>query len=253
VLLQHDKKQAILNMSKLAALPLYRQVIREVTSAVDAGEWGTDESLPSENDLAHRFGVSQGTVRKALDVLVTEGVLYRRQGVGTFVSDASDFLAQAQLVPLSGYGGEKLKIEMLGCVRIHAGEQLAEILGLRRGAALWQVRRLLRVAGAVIGLEEMLLPEANFPHLEMRRIRELRGNLRELCWRDFGMRLKDGEVRYRAVAATSSEARLLQVELHEPLLQLVRLARDFDGKPQVWSVAWFRTEQLAFQAPPEHT
>jgi GntR family transcriptional regulator len=244
-------KSNLSSMSKLAAIPLYRQVIREVTTAVDAGEWGVDESLPSENDLAQRFGVSQGTVRKALDVLVLEGVLYRRQGVGTFVSDASDFLAQAMFVPLSGYGGEKPKIEMLGCVRIHAGEQLAEILGLRRGAALWQVRRLLRVAGAVIGLEEMFLPEANFPNLEMRRIRELRGNLRELCWRDFGMRLKDGEVRYRAIPAASAEARLLHVEVHEPLLQLVRLARDFDGKAQVWSVAWFRSEQLAFQAPPE--
>ncbi|AZN35617.1 GntR family transcriptional regulator [Iodobacter ciconiae] len=244
-------KSKLFSMSKLAAVPLYRQVIREVTTAVDAGEWNADESLPSENDLAHRFGVSQGTVRKALDVLVLEGVLYRRQGVGTFVSDASDFLARAMFMPLSGYGGEKPKIEMLGCVRIHAGEQLADILGLRRGAALWQVRRLLWVAGAVIGLEEMFLPEANFPDLEMRRIRELRGNLRELCWRDFGMRLKDGEVRYRAVPAASTEARLLQVEVHEPLLQLVRLARDFDGKPQVWSVAWFRSEQLAFQAPPE--
>ncbi|MGL6295994.1 MAG: GntR family transcriptional regulator, partial [Plesiomonas sp.] len=89
-------------MSKLAAVPLYRQVIRAVTTAVDAGEWNTDESLPSENDLAQRFGVSQGTVRKALDALVLEGVLYRRQGVGTFVSDASDFLARAQFVPLSG-------------------------------------------------------------------------------------------------------------------------------------------------------
>lgn len=236
-------------MSKLAAQPLYRQVLREVMVAIEAGEWDEDESLPSETDLGKRFGVSQGTVRKALDVLVTDGVLYRRQGVGTFVAGTSDFLLRGQFLSLAGRDGVKPSVDLLGCVRIHAGEQLAEILGLRRGAALWQVRRLLRVEGQVIGLEEMLLPEANFPSLEIRRIRELKGNLRELCWRDFGVRLKDGEVRYRAVLAGQAEARLLMMDVNEPLLQLVRLARDFDGKPQVWSVAWLRTEQLAFEPP----
>lgn len=233
-------------MKKLAAQPLYKQVIREVMSAVEAGEWQEDESLPSEVELGQRFGVSQGTVRKALDQLVAEGVLYRRQGVGTFVAGMSDFLMRGRFALLSDPRGESPKIELLGCVRIHAGEQLAEILGLRRGAALWQVRRLLRVAGQVIGLEELLLPEANFPQLEMRRIRELKGNLRELCWRDFGGRLLDGQTRYRAVSAGSAEARLLQVDVNEPLLQLVRLATDYAGKPQVWSVAWLKTEELAF-------
>ncbi|WP_034619889.1 GntR family transcriptional regulator [Chitinibacter tainanensis] len=233
-------------MKKLAAQPLYKQVIREVMSAVEAGEWQEDESLPSEVELGQRFGVSQGTVRKALDQLVVEGVLYRRQGVGTFVAGMSDFLMRGRFALLSDPRGESPKIELLGCVRIHAGEQLAEILGLRRGAALWQVRRLLRVAGQVIGLEELLLPEANFPQLEMRRIRELKGNLRELCWRDFGVRLLDGQTRYRAVSAGSAEARLLQVDVNEPLLQLVRLATDYAGKPQVWSVAWLKTEELAF-------
>ncbi|MBM5570624.1 MULTISPECIES: GntR family transcriptional regulator [Deefgea] len=234
-------------MKKLAAQPLYKQVIREVMAAVEAGEWHDEESLPSEIELGVRFGVSQGTVRKALDALVSEGILYRRQGVGTFVAGMNDFLARGQFLLLSGDDGLVPRIELLGCVRIHAGEQLADILGLRRGATLWQVRRLLRIAGSVVGLEEMLLPEAGFPNLDIRRIRELKGNLRELCWRDFGIRLRDGEVRYRAVAASQSEARLLAVELNEPLLQLVRLARDFEGKPQVWSVAWLKTDTLAFE------
>jgi len=234
-------------MKKLAAQPLYKQVIREVMAAVEAGEWHDEESLPSEIELGVRFGVSQGTVRKALDALVSEGILYRRQGVGTFVAGMNDFLARGQFLSLSGDDGLVPRIELLGCVRIHAGEQLADILGLRRGATLWQVRRLLRIAGSVVGLEEMLLPEAGFPNLDIRRIRELKGNLRELCWRDFGVRLRDGEVRYRAVAASQSEARLLAVELNEPLLQLVRLARDFEGKPQVWSVAWLKTDTLAFE------
>ncbi|WP_035056951.1 GntR family transcriptional regulator [Andreprevotia chitinilytica] len=234
-------------MAKLSHQPLYRQVVREVLSRIEAAEWRDDEPLPSETELGKNFGVSQGTVRKALDELVVEGVLYRRQGVGTFVAGTSDFLARSRFTPLTGVGGEAPKFELLGCVRINAGEQLAEVLGQRRGAVLWQVRKLIRVAGAAVGLEEILLPERSFPDLDMRRVRELKGNVPELCWRDYGVRLKDGEVRYRAVPAAQAEARLLQVEVGEPLLQLVRLSRDFDGRPQVWSVAWLKTERDAFE------
>ncbi|UXY13798.1 GntR family transcriptional regulator [Chitiniphilus purpureus] len=236
-------------MAKLSQLPLYRQVMREVLAQIQAGTWREDETLPSEFDLGARFGVSQGTVRKALDALVAEGVLMRRQGVGTFVTGVSDYLAEASFSALNGEGAMRPSFELLGCVKIHAGETLAEMLGLRRGAALWQVRRLIRLQSRLVGLEEMLLPEAQFPGLDVRRIRELKCNLRALCWLDFGIRLKDGDLRLRAVRANATEARLLQSDLNEPLLQLVRLARDFDGRPQMWSVAWIRTEQVAFEPP----
>ncbi len=121
--------------------------------------------------------------------------------------------------------------------------------GMRRGAAMWQVRRLLRVQGDVIGVEESLLPEAVFPDLDVRRLREARGNLRTVCWLDYGVRLKTTEARFRAVPAGQVEARQLQIDVNEPVLQLTRLARDFEAKPQVWSVAWFRSEQYAMQAP----
>lgn len=236
-------------MKKLSALSLYQQVQREVLTDIEAGKWQSDEALPSEQELAQRFGVSQGTVRKALDVLVAAGVLYRRQGVGTFVQAAGDDLGELRFTPPNGFGNETPKVELLSCTRIHAGEQLADILGLRRGAPLWQVRRLLRVQGEVIGVEESLLPESVFPGLDIRRLREARGNLRSVCWLDYGIRLKTSDARFRAVPAGQAEARSLQVEVNEPLLQLVRLARDFEARPQVWSVAWFRSEQYAMQAP----
>jgi len=236
-------------MGKLAAVPLYRQVANEVMEAVESGEWGEHESLPSEFELARRLGVSQGTVRKALDLLVAEGVLYRRQGVGTFVGATSDYLRRCRYLSLAGGDAGAISVELLGCVRIHAGEQLAEMLGLRRGDALWQVRRLLRIDGEVVGLEETLLPEAFFPELDPRRLREMKDGLRELCWRDFGVRLIDGVERFRAVAASASEARILQLEVNEPLLQVMRLAHDFEGAPMLWSALWLKTEKFSFESP----
>ncbi|MDR3413662.1 MAG: GntR family transcriptional regulator [Formivibrio sp.] len=234
-------------MAKLAAQPLYQQVRKEVLVAIKGGEWQADDSLPSENDLARRFGVSQGTVRKALDALVTEDVLYRRQGVGTFVAGVRDDVLCARFVPLAESGGSNATVEFISCVRIHAGEVFADMLGLRRGATLWQVRRMLRVGGDAVGVEEMLLPESFSPEMETRRIRELKGNLRELIWRSHGARLVDDPVRYRAVPAAITEARLLHVELNEPLLQISRLSRDYEGQPQLWSVAWLKTDRLSYE------
>lgn len=144
-----------LQNAKPAAQPLYQQVRKEVLAAIKGGEWLADESLPSETDLARRFGVSQGTVRKALDALVVEDVLYRRQGVGTFVAGVRDDVLCARFVPLAESGGVVAVVEFISCVRIHAGEVFADMLGLRRGATLWQVRRMLRVGGDAVGVEEM--------------------------------------------------------------------------------------------------
>ncbi|MBB5190256.1 GntR family transcriptional regulator [Silvimonas terrae] len=235
-------------MKKLIAQSLYQQVMREVLNDIETGMWQGDEALPSEQELAQRFGVSQGTVRKALDVLVASGVLYRRQGVGTFVTDAGDDLGGMRFSALNEHATRAPKVEVLSCVKIHAGEYLAEVLNLRRSAPLWQVRRLVRIEGEVIGVDESLLSETTFPALDMRRLRELGGNIRALCWRDYRVRLKGCDIRYRAMPAAQTEARLLQIEVNEPVLQVIRLSKDFEDVPQVWSAAWFCSEKYALQS-----
>src|SRR5204862_8254338 len=66
--------------------PLYQQIKALMTQRLQAGEWRPGEAIPSELELAARFKVSQGTVRKAIDELAAENLLVRRQGKGTFVA-----------------------------------------------------------------------------------------------------------------------------------------------------------------------
>src|SRR5690606_15791580 len=66
--------------------PLYQQIKALMTRSLQAGEWRPGEAIPSEMDLAARFKVSQGTVRKAIDELAADNLLVRRQGKGTFVA-----------------------------------------------------------------------------------------------------------------------------------------------------------------------
>src|ERR687889_621769 len=70
--------------------PLYQQIKGLILQSLQAGEWKPGESIPSEMDLAARFRVSQGTVRKAIDELAAENLVVRRQGKGTFVATHSE-------------------------------------------------------------------------------------------------------------------------------------------------------------------
>ena len=70
--------------------PLYRQIRGLILRSLESGEWGPGELIPSESELAERFGVSQGTVRKAIDEMAAENLLIRRQGKGTFVATHAD-------------------------------------------------------------------------------------------------------------------------------------------------------------------
>ena len=64
--------------------PLYRQIKSLLLQRLESGEWRPGEAIPSESELATRFNVSQGTVRKAIDEMAAENLLIRRQGQGHF-------------------------------------------------------------------------------------------------------------------------------------------------------------------------
>src|SRR5574339_1001217 len=88
--------------------PLYRQIKALLTGSLQAGEWKPGEAIPSEMELAARFRVSQGTVRKAIDELAAENLVVRRQGKGTFVATHAEQQVRyrfLRLVPDSGDEG----------------------------------------------------------------------------------------------------------------------------------------------------
>src|SRR6201999_3774661 len=77
--------QTVGRLDESSSLPLYQQLQRALRQAIESRILSPDDALPPERDLASDFAVSRITVRKAIDVLVSEGMLVRRQGSGTFV------------------------------------------------------------------------------------------------------------------------------------------------------------------------
>src|SRR5271168_4445206 len=110
--------------------PLYQQIKTLITQSLDQGEWKPGEVIPSEIELARRFKVSQGTVRKAIDALAAENLLVRRQGRGTFVATHHEARAQfrfLRLVPDEGEAHYPMS-RFLDCRRLRAPSEIARLL-----------------------------------------------------------------------------------------------------------------------------
>lgn len=223
--------------------PLYRQIKGLILQALDNGEWRPGESIPSEIELAQRFGVSQGTVRKAIDEMAAGNLLVRRQGKGTFVASHADpraFFRFLRLVPLAG-GIEPARSVPLECWRAKAGMEAARVLGLKLGDPIVIVRRLLIFADVPVVVDEIYLPGEIFNGLTLEVLKDSSDSLYSLFEEQFGVRMIRAEERLRAMAADRSSAELLKVVEGSPLLSVERISFTYGDRPVEWRRGLYST------------
>jgi GntR family transcriptional regulator len=220
--------------------PLYRQIAGLITRSLQASEWKPGEAIPSELDLAARYKVSQGTVRKAIDDLAASNLLVRRQGKGTFVATHAEETTQfrfLRLAPDSAPGAPKagerepLSRRFLDCRRQRAPAEVARAIGLHSGEAALQVRRLLYFRGQPVVLDDIWLPAALFKGLTSSRLSAYQGPMYGLFEAEFGVRMLRAEEQIRAVTADAAAAELLQVAPGAPLLCVERVSYTYDDRP----------------------
>jgi len=233
-------------MSSVTFSPLYRQIRDRLVHSLQAGEWRPGEAIPSEIDLAARYGVSQGTVRKAIDALSAENLLVRRQGRGTFVASHQETRAQIRFLRLRpDDGGEPRQpsSRFLECRRLRAPLEIARALEMKAGDTAVTIRRLLEFDTVPIVLEEIWLPGQIFRGLTAERLTAYSGPLYALLETEFGTRMIRASERLRAVAAGETEARALGVAVGEPLLLVDRVSSTYGDKPVEVRRGWYRTDR----------
>lgn len=216
--------------------PLYRQIKDFLIRSLEAGEWGPGDAIPSEGELATRFNVSQGTVRKAIDEMAAENLLVRRQGKGTFVATHSDprsFYRFLRLVPDDGLVAHAVSDPRL-CSIISATPEVAAVLRIPAGEKVVCVERLLHFNGEPVVLDQIYLVAELFEGLSLERLRGGERSLYSLFESDFGVRMIRAEEHLRAVAADAYSAGLLGVQAGDPLLLVERTAYTYGNKPVEW-------------------
>jgi GntR family transcriptional regulator len=213
--------------------PLYRQIKTLMTRSLQLGEWRPGDAIPSEIELAARFKVSQGTVRKAIDELATDNLLVRRQGKGTFVATHAEEKIQfrfLRLMPDEGEAGN-LTRRFIDCRRLRPPADVARALQLRANDSAVQVRRVLSFKAQPVVLDDIWLPGALFKGLTAERLSEYRGPLYGLFESEFGVRMIRAEEKIRAVAADAAAAEPLALAPGAPLLSVERLSMTYGDKP----------------------
>ena len=229
--------------------PLYQQIKALITQSLQAGEWKPGELIPSEVELAGRYKVSQGTVRKAIDELAAEHLVVRRQGKGTFVASHNESRAHfrfLKLVPDEGVphqpGHDYLEVK-----RIRAAAEVARLLDLKSGDAVVYIKRLMSFDGAPTILEELWLPGQLFKGLTAERLAEYKGPMYGLFESEFGTRMIRATEKIRAMAADAGAAALLNVAEGTPLLCVDRVAYTYGDKAVELRRGLYLTAQHHYQ------
>ena len=216
--------------------PLYQQIKVLILQSLQAGEWKPSTAIPSEIELAARFKVSQGTVRKAIDELAAENLLVRRQGKGTFVATHAERHVQyrfLKLIPDNGDPSDEGPAErrIIDCKRTRASVEVARALAMHPGDAALQVRRVLSFAAVPTILEDLWLPAAPFKGLTAERLRDYNGPMYALFETEFDVRMVRAEEKIRAVVPDAEQCELLEISPQTPLLSVERIAYTYNDVP----------------------
>jgi len=224
--------------------PLYRQIKDFLIRSLEAGEWGPGDAIPSEGELAARFNVSQGTVRKAIDEMASENLLVRRQGKGTFVAthdDPRSFYRFLRLVPDGGKATQAVS-DPFSCAVIQSTAEVAAALGLQVGDEVICVERVLRFANEPVVFDQIYLQRELFTDLTLERLKGRERSLYSLFEAEYGVRMIHAEEHLRAVSADARSAGLLGVAVGEPLLLVERTAYTYGNKPVEWRRGLYCTQ-----------
>jgi GntR family transcriptional regulator len=229
--------------------PLYQQIKSLITRSLQSGEWKPGEMIPSEVELAGRFKVSQGTVRKAIDELSAENLVVRRQGKGTFVATHHEARAQFRFLRLMPDAGEPHPADnrFLEVKRMRGPAEVARLLDIKAGDSVIFIKRVQAFEGAPTILEEIWLPGSLFKGLTAERLNEYKGPMYGLFETEFGTRMIRASEKIRATAADEAVAALLSVPVGTALLNVERVSYTYDDKPVEVRRGLYRTERHHYQ------
>ncbi|MDP2418062.1 MAG: GntR family transcriptional regulator [Hydrogenophaga sp.] len=227
--------------------PLYQQIKTLILRSLQAGEWKPGDMIPSEFDLAARFRVSQGTVRKAIDELATDNLLVRRQGKGTYVATHAEQHTQYRFLRLLPDTGDldsqgPAERRIIECRRLRASAEVARQLALRTGDPILQVKRVLAFADSPAILEDLWLPGGPFKGLTLETLSEDKGPMYALFETQFGVRMVRATEKIKAVSADADAAQLLGVSEGHPLLSVERVAYTYNDAPMELRRGLYRTD-----------
>ena len=223
--------------------PLYQQVKQLLITRLTDRVWEPGELLPSESQLAAEFGVSQGTVRKALDEMTSENLLRRLQGRGTFVTEHTDSRSVFHFLNLVDDSNQKQipLSEPISITKCMATNEESERLGLQANATVIRFKRVRYLSHKPVIVETITVPYSLTPGLE-KQFDKMPNTLYRHYEKAYGFSVTRATEWLSAVSADSHQAELLNVAEGAPLLSVCRIAYTYNDLPVELRVSVCLTE-----------
>jgi GntR family transcriptional regulator len=212
---------------------LYEQVRARIIEAISAGRWRPGDAIPTEAALARASDVSIGTVRKAVDALVAQQALVRRQGKGTYVAAHDGRRLMFHFFHIVPRDGEKAYpvARLVSFRRARAGADEAAALSIAQADKVIRIRNVLSIAGEPVIVDDITLPAELFRGLT-EKIFAARGNtIYHLYQSRYGINVLRTDERLRAIACPRDVSQALGVASGGPLLEIRRVALTFRDRP----------------------
>jgi GntR family transcriptional regulator len=231
----------------MPASTLYARIEEAIASEIAQGEYRPGDQLPTEDELLQRFQVSRITVRRAIQNLVSRGLLEIRRGLGTFVRSPR---IEAELTKLTGFvedmnaAGRKATARVVSQGIVAGSARVAERLQLAKGTKVMQIKRVRLAGGIPISFDETYLPLPLGKQI-------VRNDLRlhpifTLLEEEYGVPLVEADYELEAVIATEAVADALQVRVGSPIFQIERTSMTTGNQPVDYEVLSYRGDLVRF-------
>ncbi len=224
------------SLSSDARLPLYQRLRDQLAEQIANNRWRPGEAIPTEAALSAEYQLSTGTVRKAIDALVSEGILERQQGRGTFIRRAQFQSSLFRFFRFQTVSGERQVPEsrILSIEPVAAPSAVAQALGLPADALVIRIVRVRLLEVKPVLAEANLAAPPAVPGAAGDRSQSRRPLLYPIYEEVCGQVVASAEETLTAESVNDVHARLLQVPVNSPVIVIERLARDYAGSPLEW-------------------
>ena len=232
--------------------PLWDSIATSLRDEIAAGRFRTGDKLPTEAELAQRFGVNRHTVRKALGALAETGLVHARQGAGVFVAARPTEYRLGRRVRFhqnllaEGQAPDKT---MLSRLTRGADSREAEALGLPKSAPVHVYEGLSLADRVPIAIFRSVFPAERFPDIldDLEETRSVTAALARAGVADYTR----ASTRLTAKIATPTQARHLALAAGAPILRAVAVNIDSDGRPVEYGHTWFAGDRVSLDVAPD--
>ncbi len=234
-------------INKNSPLPLYYQLKESILTAIKNKEFEVGDRLPSERELAEYHNISRMTVKKAVDILVDNGYLNRKQGSGTFISDYQESYSISPLLSFSREMEQKglsYKSKLLQFSKIK-NDKISKKMNLSSDKELYHIQRLRLIEGKPFLLENTYLSAEKFIGLEKNEIEN--NSLYKIIKEKYGIKLINAEAEVEAVIFDSQTAKKMQVQEGILGLYFEQFSKNENNNIVEYTSAYYRNDNYKFK------